>query len=74
MARTTVIDRIDEMLAAYEALDSEANELIDRYITDVVCPRHSIPSGVLRAIEITNRAGLTLNIPEALRIMRRPKD
>jgi hypothetical protein len=62
------------MLAAYEALNGEANDLIDRYIEDVVrsqCP--GIPVGSLRAMEITNRAGFTLNVPEALRILRQAR-
>jgi hypothetical protein len=72
--KTTIADRIEEMLAAYEALNGEANALIDRYVEDVVrppCP--GIPFAAMRALEITNRAGFTLNLPEALRILRQAK-
>src|SRR5262249_33659451 len=70
----TVLDRINDMLATYEVLDAEAHEIIDAYIEDVVRPRcPGIPTGVLRQCEIDGRAGRTLNIPEALRLLRQAK-
>jgi hypothetical protein len=68
---TVVAHRIEELLAAYEALNGEANALIDTFVDAVVRPRcPGIPLALLRELEITNRAGFALNIPEALRLMR----
>jgi hypothetical protein len=64
--KITIAARINEMLAAYEALNGEAHEIIDRYFEDALLQS----SGSIRQLELTNRAGFTLNIPEALRILR----
>ena len=71
MARAkTVAMRIDEMLATYAELDHEAHELLDLHVAAYVAMNPGVPSGVIKQCEFTNRAGHTLNVPAALRILR----
>jgi hypothetical protein len=59
--------RIDKMIADFERLQREAAEVIDVYVENI---RGPLPFGVARATEVTNRAGLTLNYPAALRLVK----
>src|SRR6516165_8780840 len=59
--------RIDRMIADFEKLQREAAEVIDVYVENV---RGTSPFGVVRQIEVTNRAGATLNDPAALRLVK----
>jgi len=59
--------RIDRMIADFEKLQREAAEVIDVYVENV---RGALPFGVVRQIEVTNRAGVTLNYPAALRLVK----
>jgi len=73
--KATNLDRINSLIETYAAMDAEAHELIDGFVETVLRPRcPGIPTGVLRQCEIEGRAGRTLNIPEALRILRQAKD
>jgi hypothetical protein len=67
---TTPIEHIDHMLAAYETLNREANDLLDFATAELVAEHPGIPAGVLKQREFTSRAGSMLNIPAALRILR----
>jgi hypothetical protein len=61
------VGRIERMIADFERLQHEAAEVIDVYVENV---RGTLPFGVVRANEITNRAGLALNYPAALRLVQ----
>ena len=69
----TIAEKIDEMIASYEKLNCEAHEMIDLYIDErrLECP--SIPIASMKQMEITNRAGSSLNVPQALRILKERK-
>jgi len=69
----TVAEKIDEMIASYEKLNREAHEMIDLYIDErrLECP--GIPIASMKQMEITNRAGSSLNVPQALRILKERK-
>ena len=69
----TVDEKIDEMIASYEKLNREAHEMIDLYIDErrLECP--GIPIASMKQMEITNRAGSSLNVPQALRILKERK-
>ena len=69
----TVAEKIDEMIASYEKLNREAHEMIALYIDArrLECP--GIPIASMKQMEITNRAGSSLNVPQALRILKERK-
>jgi hypothetical protein len=67
---TTLAERVDQMVAAYAKLDHEAHELIDLHIAELRAECPGTPFGVLKQCEITARAGTTLNVPAALRLLR----
>ncbi len=66
----TVAQRIDEMLADYARLDHEAHQLIDLYVDELRFERPNVPIGVIKQTAVLNRAGTTLNIPRALRVLQ----
>jgi hypothetical protein len=66
----TPVERIDKMLASYAELDREAHDLMDLHIAECRLENPGIPFAVLKQYEFTNRAGCTLNVPAALRLLR----
>jgi hypothetical protein len=74
MATKTIAERIEQMLPLLEALQAETNLLVDEYVASVLtrrCP--GVPRAVLRALEVDQRVGQTLNFAEALRFLRHAK-
>jgi hypothetical protein len=69
----TIAEKIDEMIASYEALNREAHEMIDLYIDELRLECPGIPIGAMKQMEITNRAGSSLNVPRALQILKERK-
>ena len=69
----TTAEKIDERIASHEQLNCEAHEMIDLYIDErrLKCP--GIPIASMKQMEITNRAGCSLNVPQALRILKEKK-
>jgi hypothetical protein len=67
---TTPRARIDQMLAQYNKLEYDAHELIDSVIDEMLLRHPNVSRGVLKQNEFTGRAGMMLNIPAALRILR----
>ena len=67
---TTVAERIDQILASYAELDREAHNLIDLHVAEMML-EHGGTIGILKQSEFTSRAGYTLNVPEALRLLRK---
>jgi hypothetical protein len=72
MARkiTTPAERIDQLVASYEELDREAHDLLDLAVAEYVAGKPGVSIGAVKQCEFTNRAGSTLNVPAALRILR----
>ena len=67
----TIVERLDEMIAQYAALEEEAHELMDLRVAEMRAAGHgSIPAGVLKQVEFSNRAGTSLNIRKALELLR----
>jgi hypothetical protein len=69
----TIAEKIDEMIASYEKLNHEAHEMIDLYIDELRLEYPGIPIGTMKQMEITSRAGSTLNVPRALQILKERK-
>jgi hypothetical protein len=68
----TVADRIAYLLPIYEKLNAATNQLVDQYVEDVAAPRcPGVPRAVIRALEVDNRVGCTMNYLEALRFLMR---
>jgi hypothetical protein len=69
----TIAEKIDELIASYETLNREAHDMIDLYIDErrLECP--GIPIASMKQMEITNRAGSSLNVPQALQILKERK-
>jgi hypothetical protein len=68
----TIPDKIDEMIASCEKLNSEAHEMIDLYIDQLRLECPGMPIGTMKQIEITT-AGSSLNVPRALQILKERK-
>ena len=66
----TPAERIDRMLKAYEKLNREAHDLLDQTVAERVGETPGISVGVMKQQEFSTRAGSTINIPAALRILR----
>jgi hypothetical protein len=69
----TIAERIDEMIASYEKLNREAHEMFDLYIDQLRLECPGTPMGSLKQLEITERAGSSLNVPRALQILKERK-
>jgi hypothetical protein len=69
----TIPEKIDEMIASYEKLNREAHEMIDLYIDQLRLESPGMPIGTMKQMEITNRAGSSLNVPRALQILKERK-
>ena len=65
------VARLDAIIAGYERLRKEADEIIDAYVEELreTCP--GVPTANLRALGITNRAGSALNIAAAMKLIRK---
>jgi hypothetical protein len=62
---------IDDMLSLYAQLGREANDLLDQATTGLAAENPHIPACVLKQRYFTGPAGTMLNVPEALRILRK---
>ena len=69
----TIAEKIDEIIASYEQLNREAHKMIDLYIDELRLKYPGIPIGAMKQMEITNRAGSSLNVPRALQILKERK-
>jgi hypothetical protein len=66
----TIAEKIDEMIASYEELNREAHTMIDLYIDELRLQFPRNPFGSLKMAAITGPAGASLNVPQALRILK----
>jgi hypothetical protein len=65
------VGRLDAIIKGLEDLNAQANDLIDAYCAVVSARTPGIPFAVLRNCEINNRVGSTVNLVEALRLVRK---
>jgi hypothetical protein len=65
------VARLDALIGTGERLREEADEIIDAYVEELheTCP--DIPAADLRARRVTNRAGSTMNVAAAMRLIRK---
>jgi hypothetical protein len=68
---TTPIERIDQLIASYEDLDRQAHDLLDAAVAELRLECPNIPVGVLKACSFTRKAGNTLDVPAALKLLRK---
>jgi hypothetical protein len=62
---------LDAIIAGYERLREEADEIIDAYVEELRERHPGVPASTLRSREINNRAGSMLNIAAAMKLIRR---
>jgi hypothetical protein len=65
------VARLDAIIAGYERLQKEADEIIDAYVEELRETQPGIPAASLRSLAITNRAGSTINVAAAMRLIRK---
>jgi hypothetical protein len=68
----TIGEKCDELIAAYEKLNHEANDMLDLYLDELrlTCP--GVPIGSLKMMTF-NRAGSTRDMIEVLKILKERK-
>jgi hypothetical protein len=65
-------EHVDELIAEYDRLNAKAEGVIEDFIENVMKPRTpGVPVGVLRQCAFSTRAGLTPNISEELRLLKK---
>jgi hypothetical protein len=65
------VARLDAIIAGYERLRAEADAIIDAHVEELRETHPGIPAASLRALEIANRAGSTMNVAAALKLIRK---
>jgi hypothetical protein len=70
MARQKPVGRLDNIISQLEQLHKDAQGIFDAHVDEMRCRMPGIPFGVLKACEITNRAGSALDYLRALKIVR----
>jgi hypothetical protein len=63
-------NRIDDLIGQIEKLHAEAHDIIDLHVEEIREVRPSVPFTTIKAREVLNRAGSTVNIVEALKLIR----
>jgi hypothetical protein len=67
----TNVGRLDAIIKGLEDLNEKANDLIDAHCAVICAEKPGAPFAMIRNREINNRAGSTVNLIEALRLVRR---
>jgi hypothetical protein len=70
MARHNAVGRLDVIIAQLETLHKDAQGIFDAHVDELRCRSPGTPFGVLKAREITGRAGSALNYVAALKMLR----
>ena len=65
------VARLDAIIAGYERLRAEADAIIDAHVEELRETHPGSPAASLRALEIANRAGSTMNVAAALKLIRK---
>ena len=69
--KTSPTRYIDDMLSLYAQLGQEADGLLNCATAELAAENPGIPACVLKQRYFTGPAGTMLNVPEALRILRK---
>jgi hypothetical protein len=69
MARHSV-GRLDDIISRLEKLQDDAQGIFDAHVDELRRQSPGIPFGVVKACEISNRVGSTLNYVAALKMLR----
>jgi hypothetical protein len=65
------VARLDAIIANCARVRQEADAIIDAYVEELREDHPGVPAASLRSLAITNRAGSTLNIAAAMRLIRK---
>jgi hypothetical protein len=65
------VARLDAIIGNWEQLREEADVIIDAYVEELRETHPGIPAASLRTLEITNRAGSTMNVAAAMKLIRK---
>jgi hypothetical protein len=65
------VARLDAIIADCERVRQEADAIIDAYVEELRETQPGIPAASLRSLAITNRAGSTMNVAAAMRLIRK---
>jgi len=64
------VARLDAIITDWERLQDEANAIIDAFVEEMRETTPGVPASSLRVYAITNRAGSTMNVAVALRLIK----
>src|SRR5262245_9130600 len=67
MARQKPVGRLDSIISQLEQLHKDAQRIFDAHVDELRYRMPGIPFGILKACEITNRAGSALDYVAALK-------
>jgi hypothetical protein len=65
------VARLDAIIADYDRVREEADKIIDAYVEELRETHPGVPAASLRSLAITNRAGSTMNVAAAMRLIRK---
>jgi hypothetical protein len=65
------VAHLDAIIADCDRVRQEADAIIDAYVEELREDHPGVPAASLRSLAITNRAGSTLNIAAAMRLIRK---
>jgi hypothetical protein len=65
------VAHLDAIIADCDRVRQEADAIIDAYVEELREDYPGVPAASLRSLAITNRAGSTLNIAAAMRLIRK---
>jgi hypothetical protein len=65
------VARLDAIIADCDRVRQEADAIIDAYVEELRETNPGIPAASLRSLAIANRAGSTMNIAAAMRLIRK---
>jgi hypothetical protein len=68
--RPNPVARLDAIIADWQRVRQEANEIIDAYVEELRERHPGVPAASLRSRAITSRAGSTMDVAAAMRLIR----
>jgi hypothetical protein len=69
--RPNPVARLDAIIADWQRLQQDAGEIIDAYVDELRETHPGVPAASLRSRAITSRAGSTMDIAAAMRLIRK---
>jgi hypothetical protein len=69
--RPNPVARLDAIIADWQRLQQDAGEIIDAYVDELRETHPGVPAASLRNRAITSRAGSTMDVAAAMRLIRK---